>query len=73
MNDESDYDVEDDIQHTLIMKKSGMKKLSSRVSDAPMGNVSFHFRDNVSNGSMCMKEGFLLKGNWEKMRLNVLR
>ncbi|XP_058758409.1 uncharacterized protein LOC131631655 [Vicia villosa] len=47
MSDDSYYDVEDDIEDTLIMKKFGMKKLHVRVLDAPMNNVSFHYRDNL--------------------------
>ena len=36
------YDVEDDVQDISLLKKSASKKLSARVLDAPLNNISFH-------------------------------
>ena len=40
---DSGYDVEDDVQDISPLKKSASKKLSVRVSDAPIDNIFFHF------------------------------
>lgn len=39
--------VEDDVQDISSVKKSKMKKLSVRVSNAPLDKISFHHVGNV--------------------------
>ena len=45
--DKSDYDVEEDVQDISPIKNFASKKLSVRVPDAPLDNISFHSIGNA--------------------------
>ena len=45
--DSSSDDDEDDVQDISPLKKSASKKLSVRVPDAPLDNISFHSIGNA--------------------------
>ena len=44
---DSEYDVEQDVQDISPIKKSASKKISIRIPDAPLDNISFHSVGNA--------------------------
>lgn len=55
----------------MPLKKDIRKKVPANVPKVSIDKISFHFVENVENGSLCTKRGRLWKGNLGRMPLNI--
>ena len=58
---DSDYDVEQDVQDISPIKKSASKKISIRVPDAPLDNISFNSAGNAEKCKYVFQRRITLK------------